>query len=93
MGYLYYCTNLCSFPIHLNPPPGDSHTVDVKAAYLQGDDIKREVYLRPPKEFDTGQIWKLKKTIYGLCDAARAWYIRVKDELIKLGVEKCPLDN
>ena len=69
------------------------HTVDVKAAYLQGDDIKREVYLRPPKEFDTGQIWKLKKTVYGLVDAARAWYIRVKDELIKLGVEKCPLDN
>ena len=69
------------------------HTVDVKAAYLQGDDIKREVYLRPPKEFDTGQIWKLKKTVYGLADAARAWYIRVKDELIKLGVEKCPLDN
>ena len=69
------------------------HTVDVKAAYLQGDDIKREVYLRPPKEFDNGQIWKLKKTVYGLCDAARAWYIRVKDELTKLGVEKCPLDN
>ena len=69
------------------------HTVDVKAAYLQGDDIKREVYLKPPKEFDTGQIWKLKKTVYGLCDAARAWYMRVKDELIKLGVEKCPLDN
>ena len=67
--------------------------MDVKAAYLQGDDIKREVYLRPPKEFDNGQIWKLKKTVYGLCDAARAWYIRVKDELTKLGVEKCPLDN
>ena len=69
------------------------YTVDVKAAYLQGDTIKRDVFLRPPKEFDIGHIWKLKKTVYGLCDAARAWYIRVKDELIKLGVEKCPLDN
>ena len=50
----------------------DCHTVDVKAAYLQGDDIKRDVYLRPPEEFANGQIWKLKKTVYGLCDAARA---------------------
>ena len=71
----------------------DCHTVDVKVAYLQGDDIERNVYLRPPEEFANGQIWKLKKTVYGLCDAARAWYIRVKDELINLGVEKCPLDN
>ena len=51
------------------------HTVDVKAAYLQGDEIKRDVYLQPPDEFNRGQIWKLKKTVYGLCDAAKAWYI------------------
>ena len=69
------------------------HTVDVKAAYLQGDEIKRDVYLQPPDEFNRGQIWKLKKTVYGLCDAARAWYIRVKSELISLGVTKSPLDN
>ena len=69
------------------------HTVGVKAAYLQGDDIERDVFLRPPEEFDNGLIWKLNKTVYGLCDAARAWYLRVKEELIKLGVEKCPLDN
>ena len=68
-------------------------SVDVKAAYLQGDDITREVFLRPPVEFDNGKIWKLKKTVYGLCDAARAWYMRVKSVLIELGVQKCPLDN
>ena len=67
--------------------------MDVKAAYLQGDEIKRDVYLQPPEEFNRGQIWKLKKTVYGLCDAARAWYIRVKSELISLGVTKSPLDN
>ena len=69
------------------------HTVDVKAAYLQGDKINREVYLTPPVEFDRGQLWKLKKTIYGLCDAARAWYKRVKSELKSLGVTVSPLDN
>ena len=69
----------------------DCHTVDVKAAYLQGDVIKREVYLRPPEEYDIGQVWKLNKTVYGLCDAAHAWYITVKNELLKLGVKNASL--
>ena len=34
-----------------------------------------------------------KKNVYGLCDAARAWYLRVKKELKDLSVEICNLDN
>ena len=64
----------------------DCNTVDVKAAYLQGDEIDRTVFLLPPPEFDNGRLWKLKKAVYGLCDAARAWYTRVRSELISLGV-------
>ena len=71
----------------------DCHTVDVKAAYLQGSAIERKIYLRPPPEFNNGFLWKLKKTVYGLCDAARAWYLRVKDELTSLSVIMCDLDN
>ena len=69
------------------------HTIDVKSAYLQGDNIKRDIYLKPPKEYDEGKLWKLKKNVYGLCDAARAWYLRVKKELNDLSVEICNLDN
>ena len=69
------------------------HTVDVKSAYLQGDAIDRDIYLKPPSEFDNGKLWKLKKTVYGLVDAARAWYNRVKTELSNLSVEMCTLDN
>ena len=69
------------------------HVVDVKAAYLQGNAIEREVFLKPPPEYDEGMIWKLKKTVYGLCDAARAWYLRVKEKLENLRVKKCSLDN
>ena len=65
----------------------------VKATFLQGNPIEREVFLRPPREFYCGELWKLKKTVYGLCDAARAWYLRVKDELIKLGVKMSPYDS
>ena len=69
------------------------HTVDVKSAYLQGNDIQRNIFLKPPPEFNNGSLWKLKKTVYGLCDAAREWYMRVKSELKSLSVKMCSLDN
>ena len=62
------------------------HTIDIKAAYLQGQPISRDVYLQPPPEFFCGKVWKLKKTVYGLNDAARAWYEAVKKELVRLGM-------
>ena len=70
----------------------DIHSVDVKAAYLQGDKIERELFLKPPPEYYNGNLWKLNKTVYGLCDAARAWYMRVKGELLSLNVQMCSLD-
>ena len=42
-------------------------TLDVSAAYLQGDPIERDVYVTPPDEFRTpGHIWKLNCAIYGV---------------------------
>ena len=69
------------------------HSLDVKAAFLQGDPIERNVFLRPPNEISNGNLWKLNKTVYGLCDAARAWYLRVKGELCKLGMTPSPYDS
>jgi len=71
----------------------DCHTIDIKAAYLQGSAIERDIYLKPPPEFDEGKIWKLKKAVYGLCDAARKWYLKVKRKLLALSVKMCSLDN
>ena len=69
------------------------HSEDVKAAYLQGKKIEREVLLKPPPDIYQGKLWKLNKTVYGLCDAARAWYLRVKEELTKHRMRMCPYDN
>ena len=69
------------------------HSIDIKAAFLQGHKIDRDIYLKPPKEFYKGFLWKLNKTVYGLNDAARAWYLRVKSELINLGLNVCSLDQ
>ena len=69
------------------------NSLDVKAAFLQGDPIDRDVYIKPPKPFFSGKLWKLKKTVYGLCDAARSWYLRVKHELLNSGMVMSKLDQ
>ena len=70
----------------------ECHTIDIKAAFLQGKPIERDVFIRPPKEFNDKCLWKLKKTVYGLNDAARAWYFSLKDLLLSLGMRICSLD-
>ena len=68
------------------------HSIDISAAFLQGDVIEREIYVLPAPEFYNGKIWKLKKTVYGLSDAARAWYVRVRYELLRLNMKISSLD-
>ena len=47
-------------------------SIDIKTAFLQGEVIGRNVYLRPPTEAKCTKqhIWKLKKCVYGLSDAS-----------------------
>ena len=61
------------------------YSLDVKTAYLQGDEIQREVYLKPPSEGEWNGLWRLKKTVYGLKDAAKAWYGKVVKVVEELG--------
>ena len=46
-------------------------SLDIKSAFLQGQKIERDVYLKPPKDAGTDRLWKLNKTVYGLGDASR----------------------
>ena len=41
----------------------------------------------------TQQVWKLNKTIYGLNDASRSWYLKLRDELLSLGAVPVQLDQ
>ena len=54
-------------------------TTDITSAFLQGDQIDREVLLRPPPEagLKKNQVWKLSKPLYGLNDASRKFYLKV----------------
>lgn len=69
-------------------------TTDIKFAFLQGNQLQRDVYIKPPKESDTpvGFVWKLKHGLYGLKDGARQFYMSVRDELLKLGCNQSKMD-
>ena len=71
----------------------DCNSSDVKAAFLQGAPLDREVYLRPPIEAAEGdKIWKMNTCVYGLNDASRYWYLRVREELFNLGMKASKYD-
>ena len=38
--------------------------MDIKTAFLQGQNIHREVYINPPREADSKGIWQLNKCVY-----------------------------
>ena len=62
------------------------HSLDISAAFLQGNEMKRDVYVKPPADIAAkNKLWKLKRCLYGLNDAPRAWYTRVRDVFLKLG--------
>lgn len=62
------------------------HSMDIKAAFLQGMELSRDVFIKPPPEANrTGTLWKLRKCVYGLADASLYWYNRVKNIMIEAG--------
>lgn len=60
--------------------------MDVVTAFLNPK-LQVPVYMRPPKgmTLPKGKVMKLNKTLYGLKQSAREWYMLVKDEMRKLG--------
>ena len=72
----------------------DVNTLDIKAAFLQGKKIERDLFVTPPKEFRKPNIlWKLNKVVYGLCDASRSWYLRIVEVLTNLGMNVSRFDK
>ncbi|OSX73858.1 hypothetical protein BU14_0323s0002 [Porphyra umbilicalis] len=72
------------------------HSVDVSTAFLQGLplDRPRPVYVRPPPEAlaPDGVVWRLAKCAYGLTDAPRMWYERVRALMRALGASRSAAD-
>ena len=66
---------------------------DVSAAFLQSVPIDRDVFVLPPRERrERGKLWRLTKTVYGLADASRGFYLSFSGEIVKLGCTKTKVD-
>ena len=66
---------------------------DYRSAFLQGEDLDRELYMEPPpEEKKNNVVWRLKKAVYGLNDASRWWWMKCSNELLALGCERSIYD-
>ena len=69
-------------------------SLDITAAFLQAEEMNREVFLKPPADVrKSGIVWKLKKPVYGLGDSARRWYITLSQYLQDKGCIISQLDK
>ncbi|KAM0824008.1 hypothetical protein ACQ4PT_016362 [Festuca glaucescens] len=69
------------------------HHMDVKSAFLNGD-LKEEVYVQQPPGFaipgHEGKVLRLRKALYGLRQAPRAWNAKLDSTLKTMGFEQSP---
>ena len=69
-------------------------SVDIRAAFLQSKELNRDVFVVPPKDIaEEGVLWKLKKSLYGLNDASRRFWLRVKAVFEKESLKTVPGDE
>ena len=70
--------------------------MDVKSDFLNGF-INEEVSVEQPPHFQSfsfpNHVFKLKKTLYGLKQAHRAWYERLSKFLLKKGFKMEKIDT
>ncbi|KAL1223876.1 Retrovirus-related Pol polyprotein from transposon TNT 1-94 [Cardamine amara subsp. amara] len=72
------------------------HQMDVKTAFLNGE-LEEEVYMDQPEGFvATGKenlVCRLRKSIYGLKQASRQWYIKFNDTILSYGFVEVIVDR
>ena len=71
------------------------HQIDVKNAFLHGD-LKEDIYMKPlPGLFSlpTLDVCKLKRSLYGLKEAPRAWFDKFRSTLLQFSFEQSKYDS
>uniref|UniRef100_A0A2N9IKJ5 Integrase catalytic domain-containing protein n=1 Tax=Fagus sylvatica TaxID=28930 RepID=A0A2N9IKJ5_FAGSY len=70
--------------------------MDVKTAFLNGD-LEEEVYMKQPEGFPSSDgehlVCKLKKSIYGLKQASRQWYLKFHNVISSFGFVENIMDQ
>ena len=70
--------------------------MDVKTTFLNGN-LEEDVYMDQPMGFiEKGKehmVCKLKKSIYGLKQASRQWYLKFNDTIVSFGFKENTVDR
>ena len=70
--------------------------MDLKTTFLNGD-LEEEVYMDQPDGFsiegNNHMVCKLKKSIYGLKQASRQWYLKFNDTITSFGFHENTVDR
>ena len=73
------------------------HQLDIKTTFLHDGDFHDEVYVSQPHGFvEKGQenkVCRLKKSLYSLRQARRAWHEKIHAYLVAHGFCKSPSEN
>jgi hypothetical protein len=69
------------------------HQMDVKNAFRHGD-LYEEIYMEKSQVFmhDSSLVFRLKKSLYGLKQASRAWHAKMESYLLSHNFVRCKLD-
>ena len=74
----------------------DLYQMDVKTTFLNGN-LEEEVYIKQPEGFSSSEgknlVCKLKKSIYGLKQASRQWYLKFHEVITSFGFEENIMDQ
>ncbi|CAI7866219.1 unnamed protein product [Closterium sp. NIES-53] len=68
--------------------------MDVITAFLNGL-LEEEIFMAQPEGFDdgSGRVWKLKKALYGIQQAPRQWYLKLREVLEEIGFTPSSADH
>ncbi|CAM8996866.1 unnamed protein product [Rhodiola kirilowii] len=73
------------------------HEMDVKTAFFNGDLEEEVVYMKQPEGFSSKNgehlVCKLNKSIYGLKQASRQWYMKFHNVITSFGFEENVMDQ
>ncbi|KAM1447548.1 hypothetical protein ACFXTO_006639 [Malus domestica] len=72
------------------------YQLDVKSAFLHGE-LNEEVFVAQPPSYEQQgheqKVYMLKKALYDLKQAPRAWYSRIESYFVREGFKKCPYEH
>ncbi|GJR87473.1 retrovirus-related pol polyprotein from transposon TNT 1-94 [Tanacetum coccineum] len=71
--------------------------LDVKTAFLHGD-LDEDIYMTQPEGFQSAGkeenlVCKLKKSLYGLKQALKQWYLKFNSFMQRAGYKRCDMDH